>query len=80
MIAVARSGGESYAIADGQIVCPRHGARFKALIPVTLVWLFAEGIMAYAMSARGSLEVSECKVFAASSKPFCSGSCSRACG
>src|SRR6266851_7472913 len=30
MIAVARSGGESYAIADGQIVCPRHGARFKA--------------------------------------------------
>jgi hypothetical protein len=25
----------------------RHGARFKALIPVTHVWLFAEGIMAY---------------------------------
>ncbi len=47
MIAVARSGGELYAIEDGQIVCPRHGARFKALIPVTLVWLFAEGIMAY---------------------------------
>jgi hypothetical protein len=43
----ARSGGELYAIEDGQIVCPRHGARFKALIPVTLVWLFAEGIMAY---------------------------------
>ena len=39
--------GELYAIEDGQIVCPRHGARFKALIPVTLVWLFAEGIMAY---------------------------------
>jgi NADH-quinone oxidoreductase subunit I len=35
MIAVARSGGELYAIEDGQIVCPRHGARFKALIPVT---------------------------------------------
>lgn len=47
MIAVARSGGESYAIEDGQIVCPRHGARFKALIPVPFVWLFAEGIMAY---------------------------------
>ena len=45
MIAVARSG-ELYAIEDGQIVCPRHGARFKALA-VTLVWLFAEGIMAY---------------------------------
>jgi nitrite reductase/ring-hydroxylating ferredoxin subunit len=37
MIAVARSGGELYAIEDGQIVCPRHGARFKALIAVTLV-------------------------------------------
>jgi len=47
MIAVARSGGELYAIEDEQIVCPRHDARFKALIPVTLVWLFAEGIMAY---------------------------------
>ncbi len=47
MIAFARSGGELYAIEDGQIVCPRYGARFKALIPVTLVWLFAEGIMAY---------------------------------
>src|SRR6202165_5461802 len=30
MIAVARSGGELYAIEDGQIVCPRHGARFKS--------------------------------------------------
>jgi nitrite reductase/ring-hydroxylating ferredoxin subunit len=47
VIAVARSGGELYAIEDGQIVCLRHGARFKALIPVTLVWLFAEDIMAY---------------------------------
>jgi nitrite reductase/ring-hydroxylating ferredoxin subunit len=47
MIVVARSGGELYAIEDGQVVCPRHGAHFKALIAVTGVWLFAEGIMAY---------------------------------
>ena len=47
-IRASREGiGRPISIEDGQIVCPRHGARFKALIPVTLVWLFAEGIMAY---------------------------------